>query len=266
MAITGEGRLKCWHAVYLEYVAHGYMKEKELKYRYSLHDALPDTATFLVEEGGRVAGTVTVFPDSPLGLPAEEAYGMEIGELRRAGRSPAEVGRLVIAPEYAHEKSVLAALFDVLSLHARRLMGATDLVITVNPTHVKFYETMLLFERIGEQRELGSVCGAPAVLMRLDLELQKDVIRFEHGEGTKPEGYHGRRTFYRYFSTEAEERDRVRRIRAACGPLSRDFLREYFVEGAPLLLHLSSPIRYFFEKCYPGLALPRCGTEGWAAG
>ena len=73
-----------------------------------------------------------------------------------------EVGRLTIGKEYMNDRSILAALFDVLSIYARCVRKSTDLVITVNPSHAKFYERMILFEQIGGERSLGSVCEAPA--------------------------------------------------------------------------------------------------------
>ncbi len=135
VAACEKDRLKCWHLVYKEYLALGYTDRKELEYRYSLHDALPDMGTFLVESQGQAVGTVSVFPDSPLGLPADDHYKIEVDKLRWQGRRPVEVGRLTIAKEHMNERSVLTSMFDILSLYSRRIRKATDLVITVNPSH-----------------------------------------------------------------------------------------------------------------------------------
>jgi hypothetical protein len=229
-AVSGEDRLKSWNLVYKTYVGLGYMQEQALPYRYSMHDALPDTGTFFVDYAATTIATVTVFPDSPLGLPAEEKYATELDELRAGGRRPVEVGRLTIGNDYLNNREVLTGLFDVLSLFSRCIRGATDLVITVNPRHVKFYERMLLFDVIGREKELDSVCGAPAVLLRLDLELQKAAIRWSHGEGAVPKGFERSRTFYRYFSTALEELERVARLKECSGTLGRDFLERYFAK------------------------------------
>ena len=117
-----------------------------------------------------------------------------------------------------------------------------------------------MFERIGEERHLGAVCDAPAVLMRLDLARQKKVIRWEHGEGPKPEGKVGK-TFYKYFSCRADERRKVARMRECLLAPSEEFLKRYFVWLNPLLPKLTAPLRYFFDKCYPDYDLGHAGEH-----
>jgi hypothetical protein len=255
VATTEEERLKCWHLVHQEYVAKGYARPQELEYRYSLHDALPDTVTFMVEVDHQLEGTVTVFPDSPLGLPADELYREELDGLRQAGRRPVEVGRLVIAREYTHNLSLLVGLFDVLAMHARRVMRATHLAITVNPSHAKYYERMLLCGRIGHEKAMPSVSGALAVLLSLDLEMENEMRQFVRGEREKPEYFRGGRTFYAHTCSKAEEDARVERIQRGRVGLREDFLRRYFVWVKPLIPRLPSSLQYFFEKCYPGYDL-----------
>jgi hypothetical protein len=255
MAVAEADRLACWRLVYQEYVALGYVRPSALEYRYTLHDALPDTAAFLVERSGEAVGTVSVIPDSPLGLPADESHPDALAQLRAAGRSPVEVGRLAIRKDCMNDRTVLVALFDALSIYGRCVRRATDLVITVNPGHARYYERMLLFECLGEERALGSVCGAPAVLLRLDLDVERRMRRYTHGEGPKPEEYSGGRTFFPLVPGEVEERIRAGRMVRARAKLSESFLRRYFVKVRPLIPNLPAALRYFFEKCYPGCRL-----------
>ena len=161
MAVTEEDRLKAWHLAYEEYLACGYTQPSEVERRYSLHDALPETGTFLVEDHGTLVGTITAFPDSPLGLPADEIYLAEIDAVRQAGRRLAEIGRLTIRSEYAKHRKILLKILEVPFLYARGVLGATDVVITVNPKHESFYRRMMLFDLAAGERELASVCGAP---------------------------------------------------------------------------------------------------------
>jgi len=263
MAVAEEDRLKAWHLVYQEYLLHGYTQPQELALRYSLHDALPDTATFLVEKSNQLIGTVTVFPDSPLGLPADETYQEEIDALRQAGRDPVEIGRLAIRQDLANDRRVLVNLLDALSLYARCVRRATDLVITVNPSHAKFYERAILFGRIGGQKDLGSVCGAAAVLLRLDLSLEEKARRWAHGEGPRPEVPIGGHTAYPHVSGLAEEEARVSRMRQVHRRPGEAFIRRYFVRVRPLIPELPSSLRYFFEQCYPGLRSAWVEQETW---
>ena len=264
LAAAEAERLKCWSLVHAEYLACGYASPQADPYRYSLHDGLPDTATFLAMAGERAAGTVSVFPDSPLGLPADEIFKPELDALRRDRRTPVEIGRLAIDKAHKNDRALLITLFDILSIYSRRLRRATDLVVTVNPSHAKFYEKMLLFARIGSTRDLGSVCGAPAVLMQLDLARQRQVIRWAHEEGPRPEGGEVGRTFYGHFSNREDEARRVEWLRAGMCPPDEPFLRKYFVARRPLIPGLSPALRYFFEKCYPSYSLGSgriAGTE-----
>jgi hypothetical protein len=251
LAVTDEQRLTCWNLVYQEYLAKGYTQPQSLPLRYSLHDALPDTGTFLIERLGEPVGTVSVFPDSPLGLPADDIYRAEIDGLRDAGRIPVEIGRLTIVPKFAKDRKVLMKMVEIPCLYARHVLKATDIVITVNPAHESFYGRMMLFETLGQGKTLGSVCGAPAVLMRMDLAYQEQLIQHARGEGPCPDGDAVRHTVYRSFRGRSGERDAAERIWLVQQPLSAGFLRKYFVHERPLVQALHSPLKYFLSKCYP---------------
>ncbi len=257
-AYTEKERLACWHFVYEEYLAKGYTDPQELEYRYTLHDALPDTATFWVAVHGAMQGTVTVFPDSPLGLPADELYQQELDMLRRAGGRPVEVGRLVIGPAHRNDLAVLIGLFDALSLYARRLLHATHLVLTVNPSHAKYYERMLLCDRIGEAKSMASVRGAPAVLLTLDTTLEVAMRAHMSDGGPKPEKYRGGRNFYSYLCGRAEEDRRVEQMVRWRRKPEEAFIRRYFVWLRPLIPQLPPNLQnFFFETCYPGYDFTR---------
>ncbi|MBA4388698.1 MAG: hypothetical protein C0404_12005 [Verrucomicrobia bacterium] len=251
MAVSGEDRLKCWNLVHRIYVGKGYMQEQSLPYRYTVHDALPATGTFFVECDGAMVGTVTVFLDSPVGLPADEAYRPELNKLRVARRQLAEIGRLVIDPAFGDYRRLLMQMVQIPCLFARRVLGASDVVITVNPKHESFYERMMLFQTIGHQKDMSSVGGAPAVLLRMDLAVQEAVIRWAKGEGALPEGLNPRHTIYRSFATREEESEMAARIRVSRGRLDGEFFREYFVTRRQLLPGLPSELQHFFDKWYP---------------
>ena len=65
-------------------------------------------------------------------------------------------------------KRVLASLFHISLIYAHHLHDRDDCLIEINPRHVKFYETMLGFEPMGETKMCRRV-NAPARLLRLDL-------------------------------------------------------------------------------------------------
>ena len=253
LALTEEDRLACWHLVYQEYLALGYTPVLEEPYRYSIHDALPGTITLLAEKDGVAVGTVSGIPDSPLGLPADAIYRDELDAMRARGRRLLEVGRLTIAREYANDRQILTNLFDALTIYTRRICQATDMVITVNPSHCRYYEGMLLFRKIGVDKALESVCGAPAVLLALDMDLEERIRRYATGEGPKPEEYAGGRSLYRYASNRAQENECVEQLVQLFRKPELHFLNKYFVWKRPLLQELSEHGQKMFESWYPGL-------------
>jgi hypothetical protein len=137
-----------------------------------LDPSTPGTAgrrvTLLAENGGRTLGTLTVRPDSTQELLAEKSYGTEIERLRREGHRIGELVKLAVE-EGADWKAALDALVQSAYFVTRVVHALTDVVIEVNPRHVRFYERIFSFVVAAA----GGVCsrvGAPSVLMRLDLE------------------------------------------------------------------------------------------------
>jgi hypothetical protein len=251
MARSGPVLLRAWNLMYRVYLEKAYAQPDPRRLWYGLHDALPGTGTIVAFDGGDIVGTVSVIPDSPLGYPAETLYENEVDELRDAGRRPVEVGSLGVCPTRERDSSIVTNLFDLLSLYARDVTGATDLIITVNPRHEKFYRRMLLFERMGIEKSYDRVGKAPTVFMRLDLDKQRQVIRWEHGEGPLPIWHDGKHTMYRNFSSIAEEKRRIAWLDRESGPLDEDTVLRYFVEERPLLQQASMAAQYYLERCYP---------------
>src|SRR5690242_20362537 len=118
--------------------------------------------------------TLTVGTDSGSGLAVEKLYPEEVGRLRAPDVRLCEFTKLAV-DNMIRSKSVLAALFHIAYIHARRLHQATDLLIEVNPRHVKFYQSMLGFAVIGEER-IDPRVDAPAVLLRLALAYAESEI------------------------------------------------------------------------------------------
>jgi hypothetical protein len=101
-------------------------------------------------------------------------YSAEAHALRGQGHKLAEFTRLAIEND-VHSKALLAALFHIAFIYARRLHGCTDLLIEVNPRHASFYRRMLGFSQAGRLRDDPRI-GAPAVLMRLPLQHAQEQI------------------------------------------------------------------------------------------
>lgn len=122
--------------------------------------------TLLAEDRGKLLGTLTVRPDSPKGLLAEESYSAEIERLRREGRRIGELVKLAVE-EGVDWKAALDALVQSAYLVTRVVHALTAVLIEVNPRHVRFYQRVFGFVVAGGER-MCARAGAPSVLMLLD--------------------------------------------------------------------------------------------------
>lgn len=168
----------------------------------------PNRITLSASNRDEVVATIAVGLDSTAGLFVDQLYGPEVDRLRRHDRKICEFTKLAIEAS-VRSKPILAALFHIAYIHARRINRCSDLVVEVNPRHVSFYDRMLGFTTCGPEK-MDSRVGAPAVLMKLDLEFAQRQIA-EMGGHTELAAT--RRSLYPYFFSLDEETAIARRLR-----------------------------------------------------
>jgi N-acyl amino acid synthase FeeM len=173
-------------------------------------DTQPNRITLSAcDQDETVVATISVGLDSGAGLFVDALYRDEVDRVRAEDRRVCEFTKLAIDGS-VQSKPVLAALFHIAFVYARRLKRCTDLFIEVNPRHVLFYRHMLGFEAWGTTRFDRRV-DAPAVLLRLDLShAERQIAEF----GGHPEVASQKRSLYPYFFSPREESDVVHRLRA----------------------------------------------------
>ena len=165
--------------------------------------------TLAAFEGDQTIATITVGIDSPDGLAVEELYPREVRALRTAGLHLCEFTKLAV-DKMVGSKAVLAALFHIAYIYGHRMRGCTDVVIEVNPRHVRFYRSMLGFGLLGEERVDPRV-NAPAVLLRLKLaHAEAEIARL----GGHAELADQVRLLYPFFFAAQEEQGIEGRLRA----------------------------------------------------
>lgn len=168
----------------------------------------PNKITLTACEDEEVMGTITVGFDSPAGLHVDDLFRQEVDALRERDRKVCEFTKLAM-DSLVRSKRVLASLFHVAYIHARRVNRFHDLLIEVNPRHVRYYERMLGFVAKSAER-LNPRVNAPAVLMALDLaHADAQIKKFggqQHMAGNE-------RSLYPYFFSPAEEIGIVGRLR-----------------------------------------------------
>ena len=180
--------------VHDKYVQKGYMTPTESGLRLSLRNALPETTTFIGKKKDTVVSTLTLFQDSEMGLPMDAIYKEELDQLRRQGRKIAEVGSLAVHPSISkQDQTVLMHGNKIMHSYSRDYLGVDDLVVAINPRHQLFYESILLFEQIGELKAYHYAKKAPAVAYRLNLNTAEK--RYKTTYQNKP----SEKNFYRFF-------------------------------------------------------------------
>jgi len=157
----------------------------------------PEYLTLLAANEQQTFGTLSVSVDSAQGLQADQLYRDEIDRFRARGCRVGEFSRLAIDTA-AGSKEVLAALYHLAYLQLGPMHGVSDAFIEVNPRHVRFYQRLLGFTQIAEERLCPRV-GAPAVLLHLELAHARRQIALHGGMRNTHE-----RSLYPYFMAPAE--------------------------------------------------------------
>lgn len=172
--------------------------------------AAPGEITLVASDARRALGTISVGFDAPAGLAADALYQEELDALRARGARLCEFTRLAVDPG-PQSRELLAMLFHIAYMYARRLRDCTDLLIEVHPRHERYYERLLGFVRAGPQRPCARVGGGPAVLLRLSLDHAQREIALHGGEHARAGA---QRSLYPFFFSPHEENGIVARLRA----------------------------------------------------
>ncbi len=220
VAFQSEARALARELAYGAYRERGYTERGEFEMLSAYLESRYRPFTLLAKDIRDVpAGTISLLFDENNHLPCDQIFEKEIGSLRMQGRGLVEVTLLAIQPSYARSRELLVGLFNLIYLYARHVRGYTDFLIEVNPRHVNYYRKLLGFELFGTKRPCPRVKGAPAVLLRLDLnhpyeELEK--IRERRPSSAVA------RSLYPYFLSKELESEAVRYLTLQQAPLSMD--------------------------------------------
>ncbi len=221
VAVSIEDRIKTWRLVYDEYRRKNYAKPDPEGLWYGLHDALPNTTTFLVEKGGEPVGTLSVVFDGPLGLPAEALYADEVAALRKQGCRLCEIIGLA-HNERTQSATVIKHMFRMAYVTARCLEQATDFIVTCTPGHGVYYRRQLLFEKVGGERRYEKV-NTTSVFLKLNMADGEEMYRERFG------GLSSDRNLHHFFLHQVP----VLRswLAAMRRPLDQDTLAKYFFDS-----------------------------------
>jgi len=237
---------KAFHLVYQEYLKQGYVDEDPSQMRFLLHNALPETTTFVALIDGVVTATATVIADSPLGLPMDELYHQELEELRRGGKHLCEVSMLANSSELFSEQVpmmlnakkmfLIFFLFKHIFDYVRLQVSCDYICVMVNPKHANAYDS-LMFQDIGGMKRYDKVNGAPAVAKYLRVhDVDPQVLSVK------------RQSLYKMFLSSDTNPEKFSG-KFQWGPYD---LKHFFVDLKSLIQNAPQEYIEYIKKCYPG--------------
>lgn len=179
IANSRESRLQAFQLAYEVYLAKGYIPENKRKMLVSPSDSIPDTCIINIYDKDEAVASITLNFQEHSQLPCQELYSEEISPLLEKRVKLVEITRLVIKENHRHSNFLLAQLFQATFIYAYQIKNISNLVIEVNPRHVAFYQNLLGFTVLGNEKACERVNNAPAILLHLDLNyIQNNLEKF----------------------------------------------------------------------------------------
>ena len=158
------------------------------------------STTFAVSMDEEIISTLSLRVDSGNGLAADKTFRDVLRETRKSSNaSLCELTKFACRPSN-ESRILLASMFHTIFIFGTEKYACTDLFIEVNPRHIRFYEAMLGFEKLGELRTNEGV-DAPSQLMRLKVADIANNIRRHVGRDDPA----AMRSLYPNFLSEEEE-------------------------------------------------------------
>ncbi len=228
--------------VYVNYRQQGYIARNPARIRMSVFNAFPSTVTFVGKLRGDVVATVTLVPDTPVGLPMDAIYHDEVQSLRDQRRKLAEVTMLADRRhELRRSLPVLMSLMKQVFDYATLILELNDLCITINPRHESYYRRYLPFEPMGGLKAYPSVRNNPALAQRLDLDRA-----YENCEGNQ--------RLLKWFFTDRTPLDTL------CNGyhMTGEDLECFFVERVPIFCRAPDEVIDHLRRVYP-----QCPWDRW---
>jgi hypothetical protein len=247
VANTKELREKAFRLVYDVYIREEYDLRfgRESGLWCTIHHLHPDTTIFLAEKEGRLAGSVTVIPDSRLGLPTDRIFPEPLADLRKAGRRLSEISSLVVTEEPGGIPPELAMhLYRLAHLASLHLLERTDIVASVMAHHRDFYSRFLLFDDASEAPRLSPKTGQQVSYVRLNLETMKERYEKRYARAK------GRRNLYRWFFQNEDEPAIVDWMRRSRSPMTTEDLYYFGAQKTNILANAGHDVIAILEEEY----------------
>lgn len=165
-ACTRQDLRSAYRLVHETFVETGYILPHPSGMRVRTFEAVDDMATYVAKLRDEVVGVQSVIPDShDLGLPSDQSFKEELDQLRARGARVCEATNQAVAPAF-RKSGVTTELMRVGLAHGFAL-DCQELITTVSPGHVRFYE-FLGFRAVSGVRSYSDKVEDPVVVVSLD--------------------------------------------------------------------------------------------------
>jgi hypothetical protein len=251
VANTQPLREKAFKLIHDIYIGKGYAlgPERGSKLWCTIHHLHPHTVTFLAVKAGQAAGTISIVPDSRLGLPADIIFPERLAALRKDGRRLSEIFSLGVDEGIDHSTIDLTMhLYRLVHLTATRLFHNTDIVASVMAHHAAFYSNFLLFDEVSPDSRQSPKTGEQVVFTRINLEAMESRYAERYSR------LKGKRNLHRWFFQNEEAETFVDWIRKNRQPMTAGELNYFGMEKSHALSEAASDTVAMLMEYYQNAA------------
>jgi hypothetical protein len=149
------------------YRRKGLLDEDRLKPQVLPQACAPGSAIFVAKAHDVVVGTISLYMDSVIGLPMDDVHGKEVDAMRGRFSRVVEVGGLAVL-EGRRGVGIVTMLYQA-TFRWALATSAGCIVACVNPSSLRVYSKLLLFEVLGGCKPHPRFLGAPSTPIGLDL-------------------------------------------------------------------------------------------------
>lgn len=178
-AKTKEEYYSCFKLLHDIYVDCGYMEKNDQSSRIipNHYDPLTKVCMAYDEISSDVIFTGSIFIDYKFGLPLDSLFNYELNELRNKGKRIAEIGCLASNKLYRKNNKLIPLYMNRFIFNECMKLNVDELIVGIHPKHVKIYEDLLLFKKIGYSKSYSYVNNNVCVCLRLNLNTIKDKMK-----------------------------------------------------------------------------------------
>lgn len=145
--VEAANRLVC-----ANYVDVGLWDDEE-EFRSSKYHHTVARIVFVMLDGEKIIGTVSIIKDSQNGLPADTFQPQLMSRLRATGERLAEVTALAVDKSVEQQRTLVLFLYKYLYQYSFYYGGIDRFVATVTPKHAFFYESICCFEKLSNSTD-----------------------------------------------------------------------------------------------------------------